>query len=226
MENANSTEYLDKIKAAVMENLRHTGPVPSVQMQDIPPSFGAMTDEEEAELEDLSEDTHKDVRMSLLDHDKRRTNEAEYEESEDEDGGKPPSRRRSGGKQRNFESHKDKSKSEEAEKPVESGAATPANNGTADAAEAEDPDVTIEDAPAPETINAPAADRPEKKDESINAKSDDENTVPTAEADTEKPQAEPAKKDGDKEMTAEAVDADGDVGMEDAVIKKEDAPAT
>ena len=55
MENQNHREYLEKIKAAVIDNLRQTAPVPSVQMQDVPrnPFPGVMTEEEEAELEDL-----------------------------------------------------------------------------------------------------------------------------------------------------------------------------
>ena len=48
MENSNSREYLEKIKYAVIENLRNTVPAPSVQMQDVPRQpFGGMTDEEE-----------------------------------------------------------------------------------------------------------------------------------------------------------------------------------
>jgi len=65
MENSNSREYLEKITASVIDNLRQTGPAPSVQLQDVPRKpFGGMTDEEEAELDDLDEDENKDVRMT------------------------------------------------------------------------------------------------------------------------------------------------------------------
>ncbi|EGR48353.1 uncharacterized protein TRIREDRAFT_48386, partial [Trichoderma reesei QM6a] len=86
MENSNSREYLEKITAAVIDNLRHTGPAPSVQMQDVPRKpFGGMTDEEEAELDDLDEDENKDVRMSERQWDKHVENGAEFDASDDED---------------------------------------------------------------------------------------------------------------------------------------------
>ncbi|KJZ77013.1 hypothetical protein HIM_03334 [Hirsutella minnesotensis 3608] len=86
MENSNSREYLEKITAAVVDNLRQTGPAPSVQMQDVPRKpFGGMTDEEEAELDDLDEDENKDTRMTEHRWDKRVENGAEYDVSDDED---------------------------------------------------------------------------------------------------------------------------------------------
>lgn len=86
MENSNSREYLEKITAAVIDNLRNTGPAPSVQMQDVPRKpFGGMTDEEEAELDDLDEDENKDVRMTEHRWDKRVENGAEFEPSDDDD---------------------------------------------------------------------------------------------------------------------------------------------
>lgn len=36
MDNQNTPEYLEKIKAQIFENLRHTGHAPSVQMSEIP----------------------------------------------------------------------------------------------------------------------------------------------------------------------------------------------
>ncbi|KAG6001795.1 histone deacetylase [Claviceps maximensis] len=86
MENSNSREYLDKITAAVIDNLRQTGPAPSVQMQDVPRRpFGGMTDEEEAELDDLDEDENKDVRMTEHRWDKHVENGAEFEPSDDDE---------------------------------------------------------------------------------------------------------------------------------------------
>ncbi|RCI11997.1 hypothetical protein L249_0514 [Ophiocordyceps polyrhachis-furcata BCC 54312] len=86
MENSNSREYLDKITAAVIDNLRQTGPAPSVQMQDVPRKpFGGMTDEEEAELDDLDEDENKDVRMTERRWDKRVENDAEFDVSDDDE---------------------------------------------------------------------------------------------------------------------------------------------
>lgn len=89
MENANSYEYLEKIKIQVIENLKKTAHVPSVQMQDVPrnPIGGAMTDEEEAELDDLDEDENKDVRMTQRRWDQRIQRDDEFEESDDEGEG-------------------------------------------------------------------------------------------------------------------------------------------
>lgn len=77
---------MEKITAAVIDNLRQTGPAPSVQMQDVPRKpFGAMTDEEEAELDDLDDDENKDVRMTENQWDKHVVHPAEFEASDDDD---------------------------------------------------------------------------------------------------------------------------------------------
>lgn len=90
MENANNPEYLEKIKIQLLENLRKTAAVPSVQMQPIPNGM-TMTDEEEAELADLDEDEHPDERMTALALDKKvaRTDEFEDSDDEGESGGRP-----------------------------------------------------------------------------------------------------------------------------------------
>ncbi|SPO02377.1 probable histone deacetylase RpdA [Cephalotrichum gorgonifer] len=243
MENANSTEYLEKIKAAVFENLRHTVPAPSVQMQNIPPSFGAMTDEEEAELDDLNEDANPDARHTQHTIDKTIVNEAEFEESEDEEmgglnGGAP---RRNNIKPRPFMDFKDDVPAE-----TGSGTGTPANESTADGPEAEDPDVTIDDADA--TIAGSSEDKPlettekeveaeAQKEVEVEAESEAKVTVSEAEAapesnvrEVEMTQEEPAKETAEeKEKSPEKapegpVDADGDVGMvmEDTVVKEEE----
>lgn len=86
MENANSPEYLDKIKAQVIDNLKKTAHVPSVQMQDVPrQALGGMTDEEEAELDDLDEDQNKDVRVTQRQWEKKVERDEEFEESDTED---------------------------------------------------------------------------------------------------------------------------------------------
>ncbi|KAL2015876.1 hypothetical protein VTK56DRAFT_4673 [Thermocarpiscus australiensis] len=84
MENANSYEYLEKIKIAVIENLKKTAPVPSVQMQDVPREGLGMSDEQEDELDDLDEDENKDVRMTQRQWEKRVERQDEFEESDDE----------------------------------------------------------------------------------------------------------------------------------------------
>ncbi len=86
MENANSNDYLEKIKNQVIENLKRTAHAPSVQMQDVPrqPMVG-MTEEEEAELDDLDEDENKDDRHTARRWDKNITRDDELEESDDEE---------------------------------------------------------------------------------------------------------------------------------------------
>lgn len=144
MENSNSAEYLEKVKAALIDNLRHTAPAPSVQMQDVPRQpFGGMTEEEEAELNDLDEDENADTRMTQDRWDKRVQNDAEFEESEDEDMDAANGMTRPrGAKKRAFN---DFSKGEEE---ANSTAPTPVNGTsaeeTADAEPIEDADVTIE----------------------------------------------------------------------------------
>ncbi|ROV99654.1 hypothetical protein VSDG_03109 [Cytospora chrysosperma] len=85
MENANSNEYLEKIKNAVVENLKKTA-APSVQMQDVPrQSLGGLTDEDEAMLDDLDEDQNKDARMTQRRWEKHVARDDEFEESDDEE---------------------------------------------------------------------------------------------------------------------------------------------
>lgn len=85
MENANSNEYLEKIKNAVVENLKKTA-APSVQMQDVPrQSLGGMTDEDDAMLDDLDVDENKDVRMTQRRWEKHVARDDEFEESDDEE---------------------------------------------------------------------------------------------------------------------------------------------
>jgi histone deacetylase 1/2 len=85
MENANSYEYLEKIKIAVIENLKKTAPVPSVQMQDVPRASMGVTDEQDDEMDDLDEDENKDVRMTQRQWEKKVSRQDEYEDSDDED---------------------------------------------------------------------------------------------------------------------------------------------
>jgi len=86
MENANSVEYLEKIKNQLIDNLRRTAHVPSVQMQDVPrQSLGAMSDEDDAELDDMDEDENKDVRMTQRQWEQRVERDNEYEDSDDEE---------------------------------------------------------------------------------------------------------------------------------------------
>ncbi|GIZ41927.1 hypothetical protein CKM354_000521200 [Cercospora kikuchii] len=116
MDNANSPEYLEKIKQQVLENLKRTTQhAPSVQMHDVPreplgmhnsgPDGEPETfDEREAREDDEEADAEesKDRRWNQRAYDKHTTNDLDDEDSEDEDLNfanglrKPPAARRIG----------------------------------------------------------------------------------------------------------------------------------
>lgn len=88
MENANSKDYLEKIKIQVIENLRQTAHAPSVQMTDVPRTTmlgGTDNDEDDAELDDLDEDENKDVRTTKRRWDQRVARDDEFDDSDDEE---------------------------------------------------------------------------------------------------------------------------------------------
>ena len=85
MDNANSPEYLEKIKNQVIENLKRTTFAPSVQMTDVPRDPEGMDDEADAMLDDLDEDENKDQRYTKRRWDKYVEKDGELSESEDED---------------------------------------------------------------------------------------------------------------------------------------------
>jgi histone deacetylase 1/2 len=87
MDNANTREYLDKIRTQVVENLKRTAFAPSVQMTDVPrdPLVDGMDDEAEAILDDLDEDENKDKRFTKRRFDQYIEKPGELSDSEDED---------------------------------------------------------------------------------------------------------------------------------------------
>ncbi|TEA20711.1 Histone deacetylase RPD3 [Colletotrichum sidae] len=201
MENSNSFEYLEKIKTAVIENLRHTQPAPSVQMQDVPrqPLPGGMTDEEEAELNDLDEDEHPDERMTQRRWEQRTNNEADFEDSDDEDMEQTNGiTRPRNAKKRTFNDFR-QPEAEEVE--AESGAPSPVNGTSADDAPNAEPivdaDITLEN----------PADADESSDKAAS-----EESVAVAKDPVEQP-------------TEAVVDEDGDVGMGDGGEAEEPAKA-
>lgn len=193
MENSNSREYLEKITSAVIDNLRQTGPAPSVQMQDVPRRpFGGMTDEEEAELDDLDEDENKDVRMTEHRWDKHVEDDAEFEASDDEDMSRANGATRLGSNKRTLADYR------KADMDVDSGNASPANgtNGTNGA----HVEPTVEDAP-------------DANDDTI----EDITVADEASKDTAQEAREPSQPEKDDSK----VDGDGDVGMTDSAAAEE-----
>ncbi|KAK4129123.1 histone deacetylase RPD3-like protein [Parathielavia appendiculata] len=124
MENANSNEYLEKIKIAVIENLKRTTHVPSVQMQDVPRQSMGMSDDQEAELDDQDEDENKDVRLTQRQWEKRVERQDEYEESDDEDMARANGVFKSNGRSRQETNLRHAAKDDDTME-VDSGAATP-----------------------------------------------------------------------------------------------------
>lgn len=87
MENANSKDYLTKIRNTVIDNIRRTGK-PSVEaFQVIPPSLArGMDDDESDEEDDLDADRNPDKRVTQRQRDKMVVRDDEFEEaSEDEE---------------------------------------------------------------------------------------------------------------------------------------------
>lgn len=86
MDNANSREYLSKIRDQCLENLRRTQHAPSVQMTDVPrDSLGGMNDDDENALDDQDEDDYPDRRNTQRRADKYIEKNGELSDSEDEE---------------------------------------------------------------------------------------------------------------------------------------------
>lgn len=87
MDNANTKDYLDKIRAQVVENLKRTAFAPSVQMTDVPrdPLVDGMDDEADAILDDLDEDENKDKRYTKRRFDQYIEKPGELSDSDDEE---------------------------------------------------------------------------------------------------------------------------------------------
>lgn len=87
MDNANTRDYLEKIRTQVVENLKRTAFAPSVQMTDVPrnPLVDGIDDEADDVLDDLDEDENKDKRFTQRRFDKYVEKPGELSESEDEE---------------------------------------------------------------------------------------------------------------------------------------------
>ncbi|KAF4343231.1 histone deacetylase 1 2 [Fusarium beomiforme] len=198
MENSNSREYLEKITSQVIDNLRQTGPAPSVQMQDVPRKpFGGMTDEEEAELDDLDEDENKDVRMTEHRWDKHVEHDNEFEASDDDEMARAAGATRQNGNKRTFTDYR---KGEM--------------------------DIDNADTPPAKVISGASADEPAEEQAAEDAHDVNDDTIDDISASGQAEKEAPAKEsdkpeDTAKEPEASKVDGDGDVGMEDSAAPEE-----
>lgn len=182
MENANNPEYLEKIKNQLVENLRRTAHAPSVQMQDVPRhSMGALSDEEDAELDDLDEDENKDVRMTQRRWEQRIERDNEYEESDNEDLDRANGVHRNGSTRPSFLDYRN------SDAEANSGAAIPANGIVDNVVKSKElDDVVMEDVDRdldPETEPRDVSSKPDEKEtEQVNATSVPEPKETPAEA--------------------------------------------
>ncbi|OOF96028.1 hypothetical protein ASPCADRAFT_207375 [Aspergillus carbonarius ITEM 5010] len=153
MDNANTKEYLDKIRTQVVENLKRTAFAPSVQMTDVPrePLVEGMDDEADAILDDLDEDENKDKRFTKRRFDQYIEKPGELSDSEDEDEAAANGVRRQPGvlKRRNQVNYRNLDVNDSG---LESGMATPQD---ASSVPDDDMDTTgdakMTEAPEPET---------------------------------------------------------------------------
>ncbi|KAK0656958.1 histone deacetylase-like protein [Cercophora newfieldiana] len=213
MENANSYEYLEKIKIAVIENLKKTAPVPSVQLQDVPRASMGVTDEQDDEMDDLDEDENKDVRMTQRQWEKKVSRQDEYEDSDDEDMAEANGVYKANGRTRKSILDYQNPNAVDDDMEVDSGVATPAAKPSE--AAVENDDTMLEDSeaapPAAEAEAEPTAE-PSNQAEPEPAKIDGDGDVDMEEAD-EKP----------AETTIKTEEADS-VAIPESAQKKSPAP--
>lgn len=188
MDNANTKDYLDKIRTQVVENLKRTAFAPSVQMTDVPrdPLVGGMDDEADAVLDDLDEDENKDKRFTKRRLDQYIEKPCELSDSEDEEEDAANGIRR--------QPHPLKRKNEAnfrgldaADSGIDSGLATPHEPSSVadediDMAE----DTGMGEAPEPDT-GSPSAAEPESRAEETSALEPAETTVNGLEQPTSAP---------------------------------------
>ena len=104
MDNANSKEYLEKIKIQVIENLKKTAHAPSVQLTDVPRTslMGGDLSDYEDEMDDLDEDLNADERVTMRMLDQRIERDDELDDSDNEEEGMNGARSHSASKRRNI----------------------------------------------------------------------------------------------------------------------------
>lgn len=220
MENANSYEYLEKIKIAVIENLKKTAHAPSVQMTDIPRASMGITDEEEAELDDLDADENKDVRMTQRQWEKSTAAHDDPYESDDDEIARENGIYRPNGTRRSILDHPNP----DADVDMESGVATPKQNGNDAAPESNDADDTMVDETAeePKEASKPEAPAPTTDDGDVDM-ADASVMEPDAPVKTEEPDVQPSVQ-AEKEKPAPATEAEtGPATATDAIAPTTEA---
>ena len=191
MDNANSKEYLEKIKIQVIENLKKTAHAPSVQLTDVPRTslMGEDLSDYEDELDDLDEDLNADERVTMRMLDQRIARDDELDDSDNEDEGMNGARSHSANKRRNIMDYQNP-------------------NSVADDIEVDSKVETPELGNGVDEKVAPSTEPKTEVDDIVMEESEQTPTV--ADAGEDEPSAEPAR------SPSLAVDNDGDVDMEQA----------
>jgi histone deacetylase 1/2 len=163
MTNLNTSDYLDKVKTRLFENLRMLPHAPGVQVQPIPEDGIKMDVDDQDGAADGDTEAEKDERQPKSEKDKRIIGDNEYSDSEDEGP--------SGDGRKNKESHKNPRKKQKTNDNKE---------GTSDAK-----DEKIDEKPS-DTEKSTPAESTEKKDEngtstSATAKKDESGEPATGE---------------------------------------------
>lgn len=147
MDNANSKDYLEKIRNQVIENLKRTAFAPSVQMTDVPrePLVEGMDDEADAILDDLDEDENKDKRYTKRRFDQYIEKDGELSDSEDEEENQANGIRRQPGAtfRRNVANYRNL---DAADSGIDSAIATPRDGSSVPDDDVAGPDEKMEDA--------------------------------------------------------------------------------
>lgn len=165
MDNANSREYLEKIRVQVIENLRRSASAPSVQMTDVPRDIEGLDEEAEAMMDDLDEDENADRRHTQRSRDRYIRKDNEFSDSEDDEMDEANGIRRQSGKLKRKNRMDYRNLTEFGDSGVESGVASPMGGSSVPD---EDGDVPIEDADA---ANADGAETPSPADMEDNVES-------------------------------------------------------
>lgn len=173
MDNANTKEYLDKIRNQVVENLKRTAFAPSVQMTDVPrnPILDGMDDEADDVMDDLDEDDNKDKRFTQRRFDQYTEKAGELSDSEDEEENAANGVRRQPGaiRRRNQVNYRNL----EPDSGLDSGMATPQDASSAADAEIDSNlDAKMADAPRTEPDNTSTAPVASGADETPAANAD------------------------------------------------------
>lgn len=165
MDNANSREYLDKIRIQVIENLRRSASAPSVQMTDVPRDIEGLDEEAEAMMDDLDEDENADRRHTQRSRDRFIRKDNEFSDSEDEEMDEANGIRRQPGKLKRKNRMDYRNLNQFGDSGLDSGAASPMGGSSVPD---EDGDLALEDADA---ADAADGETPSPADHEDNAES-------------------------------------------------------